>query len=101
MSTTFVRRGFSELLPRLIPNARSVAAIVALAAVPALAQTGTISGRVTERVSGEPLAGATINATRGGGGGAASTKSLADGAYRLTNLAAGTYIVSVTARIGL
>ncbi|HET9730968.1 MAG TPA: TonB-dependent receptor plug domain-containing protein, partial [Acidimicrobiia bacterium] len=56
---------------------------------------------MTERVSGEPLSGATVTALRVGGGGAASTKSLTDGAYKLANLAAGMYTVSVTARIGL
>jgi outer membrane receptor for ferrienterochelin and colicins len=101
MSTTFGPRGLVERAPRLVRSVRRAALILTFSALPTLAQTGTISGRVTERVSGEPLPGATINATRAGGGGAASTKSLADGAYRLTNLAAGTYIVYVTARIGL
>jgi iron complex outermembrane receptor protein len=101
MSTTFLLRALAALKPRF-PRAASRAALaVVIAAVPAVAQTGTIGGRVTERVSGEPLSGATVTASRSGGGGSASTKSLADGAYRLTNLAAGMYTVSVTARIGL
>jgi outer membrane receptor for ferrienterochelin and colicins len=101
MSTTFVLRSLAELSPRLGRGASRAMLTVAIAAVPALAQTGTIGGRVTERVSGEPLSGASVTAVRAGGGGSASAKSLADGAYRLPNLAAGMYTVSVTARIGL
>jgi outer membrane receptor for ferrienterochelin and colicins len=101
MSTTFVSVGLVELKSRLFRSAWRAALVIAIGALPAAAQTGGISGRVTEKVSGEPLTGATVTASRSGGGGAASAKSGADGAYRLTNLPAGIYSVYVTARIGL
>jgi iron complex outermembrane receptor protein len=76
---------------------------LALAAAPAaaVAQTGTISGKVTESLSGEPVSGATINALRAGGSGNVTARSAANGTYTLANLPAGTYTVTVTARIGL
>src|SRR5262249_31410620 len=74
---------------------------VAVAAVPAAGQTGTISGRVTEALSGQPVANATVNALRAGGNGNMTVRSSTDGKYTLSNLAAGTYTVTVTARIGL
>ena len=101
MSTKLVLCGLGEMKPRLFRGALRAAFVVAIAAMPAAAQTGGISGRVTEKVSGEPLTGASVTAVRSGGGGSASAKSVADGAYRLTNLPAGMYTVSVTARIGL
>ncbi|HEV8217433.1 MAG TPA: carboxypeptidase regulatory-like domain-containing protein, partial [Gemmatimonadaceae bacterium] len=66
----------------------------------AAAQTGTISGKVTEQVSGQPVTTATINATKVGGGGGGVSRSQANGTFSITNLPAGTYSVSVTA-IGL
>ncbi len=74
---------------------------VALGAVPVAAQTGTISGRVTETLSGQPVGGATVNALRAAGGGNVTTHSTSDGKYTLSNVPAGTYTVTVTARIGL
>src|SRR5829696_1779553 len=95
------------LVPRHSSFARAVRSVcrtalaLAAAAVPAMAQGGSISGRITEMASGEPVTGATINASRSGGGGAGSVRSVANGVYTLANLPAGTYTVSVTARIGL
>lgn len=77
------------------------AMVLAFAASAATAQTGGIRGRITEQVSGEPVTGALVNASRSGGGGSASIRSGADGSYQLSNLPAGTYSVLVTARIGL
>ena len=74
---------------------------LAFAAAPAAAQNGTISGRITEALSGQPVGGATISALRAAGGGNATARSTADGKYALTNLPAGAYTVTVTARIGL
>src|SRR5215831_1402072 len=74
---------------------------VAVAAAPAAGQAGTISGRVTEALSGQPVGNATINALRAGGNGNVTVRSSTDGKYTLSNLPAGTYTVTVTARIGL
>ena len=73
----------------------------AIAAAPAAGQTGTIAGRVTEALSGQPVGSATINALRAGGNGNVTVRSTADGKYTVSNLPAGTYTVTVTARIGL
>jgi outer membrane receptor for ferrienterochelin and colicins len=75
--------------------------LAVVAAAPAAAQTGTINGRVTEALSGQPVGGATINALRAGGNGNVTTHSSPDGKYTLSNLPAGPYTVTVTARIGL
>lgn len=82
-------------------NVSMTAMVLVFAASAAAAQTGGIRGRITEQVSGEPVTGALVNASRSGGGGSGSVRSAADGAYQLSNLPAGTYSVLVTARIGL
>ncbi len=94
--------------PILAPPSRAVRhgawfGLLALvvAATPARAQNGTISGRVTEALSNQPVSGATITALRAAGGGSATARSTPDGKYTLTDLPAGTYTVTVTARIGL
>jgi outer membrane receptor for ferrienterochelin and colicins len=78
-----------------------VAALGFMISATAGAQNGTISGKITEQTSGEPVTSAAVNVSRSGGGAVASTRSLATGAYSIPNLPAGTYTVSVTARIGL
>jgi outer membrane receptor for ferrienterochelin and colicins len=79
----------------------ALAALPLLAASTVAAQSGTITGRVTEGLSGQPVANATINALRAGGNGNVTARSAADGKYTLANLPAGAYTVTVTARIGL
>ena len=100
----------SIVRPQSIPNSPSGApwrcAWVAIlgaviAAAPAAGQTGTITGRVTEALSNQAVANATINALRAGGSGNVTVRSTADGKYTVSNLPAGTYTVTVTARIGL
>jgi outer membrane receptor for ferrienterochelin and colicins len=99
----------SIVRPQSIPNSPSVpwrrawVALLgaAIAAAPAAGQTGTISGRVTEALSTQPVGNATINALRAGGSGNVTVRSSADGKYTVSNLPAGTYTVTVTARIGL
>jgi iron complex outermembrane receptor protein len=75
--------------------------VLVIAAAPATGQNGTITGRITEALSSQPVGGATISALRAGGGGNVTARSTADGKYTLSNLPAGTYTVTVTARIGL
>ena len=79
-------------LRRVIAAASVLAA--ALIAAPLAAQTGTVSGRVTEAATGEPVAGALVRAA--GRPGSAATD--AAGAYQL-QLPAGTYEITVQ-RVG-
>ncbi|MEU1227240.1 S8 family serine peptidase [Streptomyces sp. NPDC005828] len=53
----------------------------------------TVTGRVTDRATGAPLAGVTVTATATPGGSRRSVTSDASGSYRLT-LAAGTYALT-------
>src|SRR5690606_1019472 len=70
-------------------------AVVFWAAAPASAQNGTVSGRLTDAETGAPLAGARVEAVTGARV-VASAFSGTDGAYRLTNVPAGTYVLVVT-----
>lgn len=65
-----------------------------LFAAPAVAQTGTISGRVTDAETGEPLQGASVQ-VRSGGADVAGAPSGEDGEFRF-EVDAGTYSVVVT-----
>lgn len=70
-------------------------ALCCVSVPPALAQTGTITGRVTEAPSGAPIADAEVFAIRTDRSVASVTRSNPDGEYRLSDVAAGTYVVSV------
>ena len=67
-----------------------------LLATPLAAQTGSITGTVTDKSSGQPFSGAIVEATASSGTVAGSAVSATNGTYRITGLRAGTY--SVTAR---
>ena len=71
--------------------------LLALGAVPALAQTGSIAGRLTGSDSGQPVVGAVVEALDASGHAAGQTNSTAGGAFRITGLAAGRYTLNVTA----
>src|ERR1041385_6381815 len=104
MSQQTVRFLVRPWLSRLLDARRfrhGIALLPLLVAVTARAQTGTITGRITESLSGQPVGNATVYALRAGGNGNVTTRSAADGKYTLANLPAGTYTVTVTARIGL
>ena len=73
----------------------------AIAAAPAAGQTGTISGRVTEALSGQPVPNAEIHALRAGGNGNVTVRSSTDGKYTVSNLPAGIYTVTVKTLNGL
>jgi iron complex outermembrane receptor protein len=77
------------------------AAMVALGALPMAAnglaaQTGTITGKVTNAESGRPIENATIKASVAGGTSFGAVSG-ADGSFRLVNLPNGSYTVSVSA----
>lgn len=73
----------------------AAASFLLLAAAPAWAQDGAISGRLTDSETGAPLAGARVEAVAGTRA-VASTVSGNDGSYRLANVPPGTYAVVVT-----
>lgn len=72
---------------------------LALNASPADAQrptTGTVAGRITDRVTQAPVPGANIEAVTTVGRVVASAVTDADGAYRLVSVPAGAYSIVVT-----
>jgi outer membrane receptor for ferrienterochelin and colicins len=82
------------------PNVRSllVGIAVMLLAMPAAAQNGTVSGRVTEAGTGKGIASAGVRVLAGirNAGGAATDEN---GNYRIANVPAGTYTVEAR-RVG-
>ena len=75
--------------------------LLALGALPVVAsglaaQSGTITGKVTNAESGRPIENASVKATMSGGS-TFGAVSGADGAFRIVNLPDGAYTVSVTA----
>jgi iron complex outermembrane receptor protein len=75
--------------------------LLALAALPVVAaglaaQAGTITGKVTNAESGRPIENATVKAVVAGGTSYGAVSG-ADGAFRIVNLPAGSYTVSVSA----
>ena len=56
--------------------------------------TGTISGTVTDAVTGLPIAGATVSYPPGSG--STTTTTASDGTYTLANVAPGTYTVTAS-----
>lgn len=70
-------------------------ALAVLGSAPALAQTGAITGRVTDAAEAKPVVGAAVLATSAvGTSGSALTAS--DGTFRIGGLPAGTYDVVVS-----
>ena len=80
---------------------RSIRRFLCLAlttATPALAQTGSIGGRITDSTTSAPMADANVRAISGTSTVGTATAST-DGVYRITNVAPGTYNI-VVSRIG-
>ena len=72
--------------------------VLALAtAVPAAAQSGTISGKVTAVDGGKPIADAAVSIQLPNGAILARGTTRGDGSYRLTGVGPGTYLVQVSA----
>jgi outer membrane receptor for ferrienterochelin and colicins len=85
------------MTPRSISRFLCSLAVLAVPAV-ARAQTGAVAGRVTDSTTAAPLPGATVRVLAGTNT-VGQTTTGDDGAYRVGNLAAGTYTVNVT-RLG-
>ena len=92
-------RGFASRFS-IAPARRAAAAMMALCAVAtaAAAQSGSITGTITDAQGGAPITGARITAVSGLRT-AATVVSGEDGSFRITGLSAGIYVVSST-RIG-
>jgi hypothetical protein len=65
--------------------------------VPALAQSGTLSGRVTSSDGARPIGGAAVTVASASGVEVARVTAGGDGRYRVPGLNAGTYRVNVAA----
>jgi outer membrane receptor for ferrienterochelin and colicins len=80
--------------PRLVGHLSVFLACVSVA-VSAAAQTGGITGKVTDAETGRPVAGANVRALSGAGTATAGTTG-EDGSYRLAGLAPGSYSMFAT-----
>jgi outer membrane receptor for ferrienterochelin and colicins len=66
-------------------------------AATAVAQTGIVAGKVTDKSEGRPIVSATVSLLGSGGRAVANTRTGNDGSYRLAGIATGTYTVQVIA----
>ncbi|MFI5311766.1 MAG: TonB-dependent receptor domain-containing protein [Gemmatimonadales bacterium] len=82
------------MVGRFVSRLSAIVAFVVMAAG-AAAQTGTISGKVTDAATGRPIAGANVQVVAGArtAGTAAASE---DGSYRVTGLPPGTYAVAAS-----
>jgi len=69
-------------------------------AVPAAAQTGTITGRVTDGQTGQALGQVRVDVLRGAGGLVATAFTTSEGLFRFPNVAAGSYTLAASNAIG-
>ena len=74
---------------------RLAAFAAALYAMPAVAQSGRISG-VVRGAGGVAASGASVRATNQGTGATSRATTAADGSYTISNLAPGAYTVKLT-----
>lgn len=79
-------------------HAASILAAFSILAMPrpGQAQSGTVTGRVLERESGEPLPSVTVELVTGGGRTVASTATGEEGRFRFDGVAAGRYSLLVS-----
>jgi len=66
-----------------------------LSGAPLAAQTGSVSGTVTDKSTNQPVAGAIVQALGSTGTAAGTATTGTGGTYRITGLAAGTYTIQV------
>jgi outer membrane receptor for ferrienterochelin and colicins len=64
--------------------------------LPALAQTGSLAGKVTSAEGGKPISGVSISAIQSNGVVAANASTRSDGSYRMSGISAGTYLVRIS-----
>lgn len=77
---------------RLVARSLCVLALAwAATAVPALAQSGSISGKVTDAADGSPLAGANVLVIGPGGAMVTGAAATDDGSYQIDSVPAGSY----------
>jgi outer membrane receptor for ferrienterochelin and colicins len=67
---------------------------------PLSAQTGTITGRVSDRQTGQALGQVRVEVVRGAGGVIATAFTTSEGLFRFPNLSPGSYTVAATNAIG-
>src|ERR1041385_639034 len=80
------------------PGTWLLAIVLALVtAVPSAAQSGGLAGKVTAADGGKPVADAVVTVQLANGAIVARGSTHADGSYRLLSVAAGTYLVRVSA----
>lgn len=76
---------------------RNIAFALTLGLVaPVAAQTGTVTGKITEKLEGRPVASANVQLVAAGGRSVAAAVTAADGSYRVS-AAPGTYTLQVIA----
>lgn len=83
-------------LRRLLSVLALTLVMLPVTSLSAAAQSGTISGRVTDAVTGKPLENAQVQAQRAGGQSYGAVTG-ADGSFRVVNLPDGVYTVTVRA----
>src|ERR1041384_789358 len=88
----------TEVLMARAPGTWLLAIVLALVtAVPSAAQSGGLAGKVTAADGGKPVADAVVTVQLANGAIVARGSTHADGSYRLSSVAAGTYLVRVSA----
>jgi len=86
-----------ESRPRAVPRTTKVFVLLlalSLLTLPAWAQSGTVSGTVSD-TNGDPVPGAMVSLEDADGSEAGSAMSDADGAFSISGVAAGSYTVTV------
>ena len=78
---------------RAIGTALVLLGLVSIVAGTASAQTGAITGVVTDAATGAPLSGVTVRVYNGAGGSVTSASTNASGIYLTSAIAAGSYRV--------
>ncbi|HEV8600869.1 MAG TPA: TonB-dependent receptor [Gemmatimonadales bacterium] len=84
-------------MTRTLRIACLTATLALLSLTPSIAQTGSLSGRVSNADGGKPLGGAVIRVQLPNGAVIASGSSRSDGSYQVSEVAPGAYLVKIAA----